>query len=854
MERQIKESQAIGRATGEEQQNNKVAGVNELQASQLPKGGTAVSPPQGDTPGDTALTQDLKEEGEWRTVVYRKQATSRRITDLANKRAQIQAGNNKWCMGKPRNPIQGRFVASEVQIAYKSAMKEGRCLRCLSKGHKRAQCRDPIRCFKCKSLGHQSGRCRQLSRGERAIKREQRGSARITKFVTKEHSFLQALTTDETLPTKTVAQKEMDFEEEEPFLNERPDESHVYSAARGALRPENEYLDRTGMIIMLQGAPTPDLPRDIARTFARRHGWQWQDYEVLPATDSPFLVICPGMLIRDQVVLRGVYRIRPGVVIRVLEWGVDLNMAYNPPPCEAWIRLIHLPLQAWNPPEIRKTTTQLGLITGIMPYGRAAGHFKHITLRLACDDPADIPKHLMYHEGELTTRVRVRLLRWRFYENNPYPLHPERPQPHRNPRNPPRNQNEPHHHHQDNQDNHQQGSGTTTVEVSVNNYSSGSNSQAPNRRGAEMEKLHHSQVEMNQQEATQKTTELFSEKVDQDQNVANLPGEKHMVQIGESMRLLIISPRAQRVGQGTTQRSLIDGREARGVRKDMPEGIFVDKGDSAEGKRSADESSFNEGAEYKDVSFNGGLINEGIGVIGSHGEEHAGSLQSELSKNPIHLGFNLGPKNITEEEISKAQQMEAQQGAISSPLILQVTQDMQGNGPAQRIGLSAAEQTQGSHTPTGLSDAKQIQGSHTPTAADNEIEEEASAAANEKEEEIAFTPARKRNKSKQGKENSVPVRRSARVEAKASAQQGYYRNMEKGPQRQRLNEKDKLRIDFQAKRDEISHNLAMDIIAASGLATTDQIKMAFEEAAAKDAIEAEIDNDLQALTGHDANV
>ena len=163
----------------------------------------------------------------------------------------------------------------------------------------------------------------------------------------------------------------MDFEEEEPFLNERPDESHVFSAARGTLRPENEYLDRTGMIIMLQGAPTPDLPRDIARTFARRHGWQWQDYEVLPATDSPFLVICPGMLIRDQVVLRGVYRIRPGVVIRVLEWRVDLNMAYNPPPCEAWIRLIHLPLQAWNPPEIRKTTTQLGLITGIMPYGRA---------------------------------------------------------------------------------------------------------------------------------------------------------------------------------------------------------------------------------------------------------------------------------------------------------------------------------------------------------------------------------------------------------------------------------------------------------------------------------------------------
>lgn len=197
----------------------------------------------------------------------------------------------------------------------------------------------------------------------------------------------------------------MDIEEEELFLNKRPEESHVFSAPREVLRPENEHLNITGMIIMLQGAPTPDLPRDIAITFARFHGWQPRDYKVLPASDTPFLVICPGILLRDRVVLRGVYRIRPGVVIRVLEWEVDLHMAYNPPPCEAWVRLINLPLQVWNNTEIRKTTTQLGLITSIMPYGRAAGHFKYITLRIACEDPAEIPKHLIYHEGDLTTRV-----------------------------------------------------------------------------------------------------------------------------------------------------------------------------------------------------------------------------------------------------------------------------------------------------------------------------------------------------------------------------------------------------------------------------------------------------------------
>lgn len=658
---------------------------------------------------------------------------------------------------------------------------------------------------------------------------------------------MQALSREKTAPNKENIPHnkpklvtKMDFDEEEPFLNERPDESHVFTAPRGALRPENEYLDRTGMIIMLQGAPTPDLPRLIARKFARIHGWQWHDYEVLPATDSPFLVICPGILLRDRVVLRGVYRIRPGVVIRVLEWGVDLNMAYNPPPCEAWIRLIHLPLQAWNGIEIRKTTTQLGLITGLMPYGRAAGHFKYITLRLACEDPAEIPKHLMYHEGDLTTRVRVKLLHWRFYENSPYPLYPRIEE---NQGNPPPNQDnqQPQQQNGNNNQQNQQGSGTTTLDVSVNNYSSGSNSHAPARREAPMmqgrgcnagddnkgkgreseggqAKMVISGEEGSQKEATQKDAKNDTPKATQDQLVANQIAERKIVQIGESMRELLISPRVHKDNL----------REARGTEKDVFEGIFVDNRDGAQGEKTPDKDKFNASEQEKDFALN------------ENHNDVATDISDENSDSPsgdFHLGCALGPNNANEFPIRapKAQQVAAQNGKETLEFNYQILDKLFADGPAQ----------QGFHF---------LEAQHTFLSPSASKEKE-----KERERELPMTPVRTAGRPKKvkgdpkkGKENTAPVRRSARAEAKASAQQGYFRQMEKGAGRIRVNDRDKLKIDFDTRKEDIDHQLAVAIIIESGLAGSDEIIAAFQKEALKDAVEK--DKDLHTVLGHTANV
>lgn len=203
-------------------------------------------------------------------------------------------------------------------------------------------------------------------------------------------------------------------------------------------------------------------------------------------------------------------------------------------------------------------TTQLSLITGLMPYGRAAGHFKYITLHIACEDPAEIPKHLVYHEGDLTAKVRVKLLRWRFHENLPFPLYPERRQPRVNHINPPFHQQDP-------PPCCQQGSDTTTVEGSVNNYCS-SSPPARRRRGGNEDKKNEKEGSQGEDTriAAQNVTKMVVHKVTQDRHMAGLLGDTNIVQIGEALQGLMISLVAQTEMQTSPQRSVLGMREERG--------------------------------------------------------------------------------------------------------------------------------------------------------------------------------------------------------------------------------------------------------------------------------------------------
>lgn len=108
-------------------------------------------------------------------------------------------------------------------------------------------------------------------------------------------------------------------------------------------------------------------------------------------------------------------------------------MVYEPEPYQAWIRLWDLPFQAWNTDDLRTVTTGVGRITAVLPHGRRAGHFRHVTIRVACGDPEEISRFLMYHENGHARRVRVQILHWREWQQGPYPLQQNQWPPEQNP-------------------------------------------------------------------------------------------------------------------------------------------------------------------------------------------------------------------------------------------------------------------------------------------------------------------------------------------------------------------------------------------------------------------------------------
>ena len=179
------------------------------------------------------------------------------------------------------------------------------------------------------------------------------------------------------------------------------------------------------MVVMVTGNSQPD----ILGLFVRRLTWQFgghaSQYEVYngnPEDDAPFVLICQSRVMLQQIVWNSPYTIRRGTQIGVIPWEMDWNMVYDPSQFQAWIRLVNLPFHIWNMRGIRKMTTKLGKVTAVLPFGREAGHFRHVTIRVSCEDPAEFPRFLKLHQGPKTTRVRVVLLHWRAWQDTPYPL------------------------------------------------------------------------------------------------------------------------------------------------------------------------------------------------------------------------------------------------------------------------------------------------------------------------------------------------------------------------------------------------------------------------------------------------
>ena len=382
----------------------------------------------GDINGE--LGEGIDGENGWHQVTYKKKApfagkqqgqteSRRGVTNLADKRA---------------------FIRRETEEAYQKAFKEGKCFRCLSKDHKRANCREPVRCFKCNRIGHKYGGCKIQ---QQEIKRQYRPQ----QYKYPQHhgiSYAGVLKPSEKAPNLTQPETTVKSKRGAPpgkvsmddLWEVRPEETHVYMPIREGLRPQNMDLRCAGLVVMTQGQPTADIPGLLAHRLARQFGGtalQNEVYDGNEEDDAPFILMVQNRARLQEIVWNSPYTLRRGVQVGVMLWDQEWSMVYEPEPFQAWLRLWDLPLHAWNTEDLRKVTTGVGRITAILPHGRQAGHFRHVTIRVACEDPHEISRFLKYHDNGHARRVRVQILHWREWQQGPYPLQQNQWPPEQNP-------------------------------------------------------------------------------------------------------------------------------------------------------------------------------------------------------------------------------------------------------------------------------------------------------------------------------------------------------------------------------------------------------------------------------------
>ncbi|KAF3340959.1 hypothetical protein FCM35_KLT09803 [Carex littledalei] len=192
------------------------------------------------------------------------------------------------------------------------------------------------------------------------------------------------------------------------FYNERPDFEEVFLPPRTQLREPNRYLWRTGFVVMLRGALTPDLPQEIAASLAMEIGGHPDDYDVNETEGAPYKIIFRNPDVRYTAVYNNPYMIpHLDVEFGLEEWTPNWGLSYDPLLHEAWVSLIGLPFQVWNREEIRRVTARIGYPIEMLPFGLNARQFRHITIRLACHHPSNLPKFLKFREGSMSRTVEV---------------------------------------------------------------------------------------------------------------------------------------------------------------------------------------------------------------------------------------------------------------------------------------------------------------------------------------------------------------------------------------------------------------------------------------------------------------
>ncbi|KAF3340854.1 Zinc knuckle [Carex littledalei] len=311
---------------------------------------------------------------------------------------------------RTRVPAQERKTAPAPNKHLSTLMAEGRCFKCLERGHTQFQCRNGVKCHNCHAIGHISRRCKETPKTPISALPAQ-----------KQH--LPNTVTDQ--PNNTTTQHhthtQMDLEnwETAPMLNPdligpRAPELRVFFPPNDNIRSPNTLLHRSAVVLIGPRAATVNqFHGRVATAIATIFGCHPEEFKVetLDPSFGNLIVEFPSNILRNIAVHVGIFTIARGVDVQLRAWTPNLNMVRDPTTHQARITLHGVPAQYWNFPDVNHLISGFGYAVSMAPV-ITNGNYETLRVLIACYDPSTIPPSISVHKNPFSKTAYINIEGW----------------------------------------------------------------------------------------------------------------------------------------------------------------------------------------------------------------------------------------------------------------------------------------------------------------------------------------------------------------------------------------------------------------------------------------------------------
>ncbi|KAF3336708.1 hypothetical protein FCM35_KLT19294 [Carex littledalei] len=333
----------------------------------------------------------------------------------------IEEGWTEVTRRRPRGIHTERRIPPKLNKQIELLKAQGRCFRCLDRGHKKLQCRNSIRCIKCRGYGHTSRKC--VAPGAPPINPAHSPSHSHT--IPPAHT--PPVNTNHENPSASIHQPatsqsvtmDLDNWETLPMLSPntlpaRGPPLKVFFPPNDNMRSPNLLLDRSAVVLLGPGADiVGQLPRRIAAAIGTTFGCHPDAFKIstLEPAAGDLLVEFPSNVLRNMAVDVGVFMIARGIEVQLRPWTPNMHMVRDPMTHRARIRLRNFPMQYWNFHDVNHLISGFGYTICMTPV-ISNDNFDTLRVLVACYDPTTIPPSVELHKDPRSKVVHIDLEGW----------------------------------------------------------------------------------------------------------------------------------------------------------------------------------------------------------------------------------------------------------------------------------------------------------------------------------------------------------------------------------------------------------------------------------------------------------